>query len=167
MTTPLQKPQRKKTTKKRQLNKLPASLPNYKYEAFSYKDIQRAASYFQAELAKIEKLIGKVTQINKPESVRYGSTVNTPNFYNAAFTQATNPASYLDLPPQPPRVFPAGTGINPYQPGIAGATLDMPTVGGGITPKAEVYETLQQPAIVDNSADLESELKDMLNQNAN
>jgi hypothetical protein len=169
MTTQQQKTvTKKKTTKKRQLNKLPASLPNYNYEAFSYKDIQRAAAYFQSELTKIEKLIGKVTQLNKNSepSIKYGSITNTPDSYNAAFTQSTNNPNYVDLPPSPPRVFPASTGIQPYQPGIPGATLDMPTVGGGITPKAEVYETLQQPAIIDNSADLESELKGMLNQNA-
>lgn len=163
MTTQQQKTvSKKKTTKKRQLNKLPITLPIYNYEAFSYKDIQRAVTYYQNELAKIEKLIGKVTQISKSSepSIRYGST---PDSYNAAFTQSTN---YVDLPPSPPRIFPASTGINPYEPNIPGATLDMPTVGGGITPKAEVYETLQQPTIVDNSADLESKLKSILNQDA-
>jgi hypothetical protein len=162
MTTPVQKTPKRKTTKKRQLSKLPASLPNYNYEAFSYKDIQRAATYYQAELTKIEKLIGKVTQISKAEQSVGGTTFRQPTYQDIA----VHPNNFIgDLPPQPPRIMPA-TGINPFQPNVAGDWIDIPMVCGGISPKPEVYEIIQQPAIVDNSADLESELKGMLNQNA-
>ena len=175
----------KKTTKKRLLNKLPANLALYNYEAFSYKDMQRAVIYHQAELSKIEKLLSKLpmvtqeTRISPPVGNSYmdiyrGKPTNKVYRSNPTQPARQQPVSEIVAPPLP---------YQPYTPGLQGDHMEMPGIlsssGRVVNTIKEDYqgspttfngiqstvETAKLPIVEDNSAQLGAELGALLNEN--
>jgi hypothetical protein len=174
----------KKTTKKRLLNKLPANLALYNYEAFSYKDMQRAVTYYQAELSKIEKLLSKLPTITQEIKVSQG---NPPvgNLYMDIYGQSPIVTSnQVKQTQKPPEVVAPPLPYQPYQPGMQGDHMEMPSIlgssgmvvntlgntqGGNSTPfngiQSPQAETIKLPIVEDNSAQLGAELGALLNEN--
>ena len=174
----------KKTTKKRQLNKLPVNLALYNYEAFSYKDMQRAVTYFQSELAKIEKLLSKLPMVTQETRISPPVGNSYMDIYGG---QPTNQV-YRSNPTQPARQQPVSEVVapplpyQPYTPGLLGDHMEMPnilsssgvvksseTVSNGYqtmasTPFNTPVETASVPIVEDNSSQLGAELGALLNQ---
>jgi hypothetical protein len=152
------------------LNKLPTNLALYNYEAFSYKDMQRAVTYFQTELGKIEKLLSKlptITQESKTNQVN--SSVENPyiNLYGGQTTSQNQVK-----PSTKPEIVAPPLPYSSYRPGLLGEYMEMPIIlssSGEVksnntstaNPFNEV-ETVKLSTIEDNSNQLGSELKQML-----
>lgn len=175
----------KKTTKKRQLNKLPVNLALYNYEAFSYKDMQRAVTYFQAELAKIEKLLSKLPMVT--QETRTNSPVGNPymDIYGGQPTnqmyKGNNPNQLVKQQSIPEVVAPP-LPYQPYTSGLLGDHMEMPGIlsSGGVVKSSEAVsngyqtmpptpfntpvETAKLPIVEDNSEQLGAELGALLNQ---
>ena len=180
-----QQPQTKKTTvrkKKRLLNKLPANLPAYNYEAFSYKDMQRAVSYFQAELAKIEKLLSKLPNIGNQQETKVSQPVANP-YMDIYGTESTYPNQVKQQLSQPqvkqskPELVAPALPYQPYQPGMQGEHMEMPSILGSsgvvintLKDNEQPFngvqapvETAKLPIVEDNSAELEADLRNLIN----
>lgn len=151
------------------LNKLPTNLALYNYEAFSYKDMQRAVTYFQTELSKIEKLLSKlpaITQESKTNQIK--SSVENPymNLYGGQNTSQSQikPSTKPEIV-APPLPYPS------YTPGLLGEHMEMPFIlsssgevksnNTSTNPFNEV-ETVKLSTIEDTSNQLGAELKEML-----
>ena len=180
----------KKTTKKRQLNKLPINLALYNYEAFSYKDMQRAVTYFQSELVKIEKLLSKLPMVT--QETRNSPPVGNPymdiyggqpanQMYRGTSTQ---PVRQQTVPPAAfPEVVAPPLPYQPYTSGLQGEHMEMPSIlsSSGVVKSSEPVsndyqimgsntfnnsqvETAKLPIVEDNSSQLGAELGALLNQ---
>ena len=151
------------------LNKLPTNLALYNYEAFSYKDMQRAVTYFQTELGKIEKLLSKlptITQESKTNQVN--SSVENP-YINLYGGQTTSQSQIRPSKPEivaPPLPYPS------YTPGLLGEHMEVPFIlsssgevknNTSTTNPFNEMETVKLSTIEDNSNQLGAELKEMLN----
>lgn len=136
----------KKPLAKRLLNKLPDSLPAYQYEAFSFKEIQRAITFYQEELAKIHNLLSVVPTLKLDSSPKQpGARVSAMSVDNAS-ASANNPSFY---PSRAPAVkddggdatsLPTNTpndSVSPPSPVIPG--LETPLFGR-MEPKREIHE---------------------------
>ena len=178
----------KKTTKKRQLNKLPINLALYNYEAFSYKDMQRAVTYFQSELVKIEKLLSKLPMVT--QETRNNPPVGNPymDIYggqpaNQMYRASTQPVRQQTVPAAAfPEVVAPPLPYQPYTSGLQGEHMEMPSIlsSSGVVksnePVSNGYQTMASnsfntpvetasvPIVEDNSSQLGAELGALLNQ---
>ena len=151
------------------LNKLPTNLALYNYEAFSYKDMQRAVTYFQTELGKIEKLLSKLPIITQETKINQSnSSVENPyiNLYGGQTTSQSQirPSTKPEIV-APPLSYPS------YTPGLLGEHMEMPFIlsssgevknNTSTTNPFNEVETVKLSTIEDNSNQLGAEIKQML-----
>lgn len=145
--------------------------------------MQRAVTYFQAELGKIEKLLNKLPMVTQETKVSQGNPpVSNPymDIYGSTQSQSKVSATReLATQPTKPEIIAPPLPYQPYTPGLQGDHMEMPSIlgssgvvvntlkedyqGGPTTLNSiQPVETVKLPVVEDNSSELRALLKSEL-----